>query len=76
MENSGYGKDAVSSKLIYNNICGWSEHEISVHYLNRDDGDLLRLCGRILINLIFYCVPIDIPLHIALNKTHWNCCHP
>jgi hypothetical protein len=41
-----------------------------------DDGDLLRLCGRIVIILIFYCVLIDIPLHIALNKTHWNCCHP
>ncbi|HEX2231228.1 MAG TPA: hypothetical protein VHG34_03480 [Nitrososphaeraceae archaeon] len=34
-KNRGYGKDAVSAKLIYNNVCGWSEHEISVHYLNR-----------------------------------------
>jgi hypothetical protein len=75
MENREYGKDAVSAKFIYNNIWAWSEHEISLYYLI-DDGDLLRLCGRIVINLIFYCVPIDIPLRIALNKTHWNCCHP
>jgi hypothetical protein len=77
MENREYGKDAVSAKFIYNNnIWAWSGHEISLYIILIDDGDLLRLCGRIVINLIFYCVPIDIPLHIALNKTHWNCCHP
>jgi hypothetical protein len=36
MENREYGKDAVSAKFIYNNnVCAWSEHEISLHYHNR-----------------------------------------